>query len=355
MIGPSGGQVAATNASGVQFELDVPEHALAGNETITLTPAGFGVVMTPASLGFIRPADLQVDDGSLPDLGRAVAFAARADGSEAHLVPFTVDDQAAHIALQRLGFAGTSVAGADEVQAQLGFVPTGEQEWAQQRIAGAQALVLRSAWSQAQADAETASALDRWWSASLAPRLGSAAGFDDLAIEFLAYHALVPAAVGLQTAIGEAIGTAYASCLAGDASQAGRLLLLLRINDVLAYERVDDEPLRRCARFDRRPHVQYTYAQDPYVAGSVHSSGREFSYTTQVSGLRVGYSPGDLELHAVTPLQRQRLAGPGRGRAVRRATRRGETLRSGRSARPRSRSTCRRRTSVTRASGLACA
>jgi hypothetical protein len=297
-IGPAGGTLTATDANGVQFRLIVPTYALAGAETITMTPAAFGVVLGPAGLGFLRDADLLVIDGSLPDLGRVLAFGARPDGSEAHLVPLTVDDQAVHIALRHLGFYGATTADAAAVRAQLGFAPTAEEELAEQRIAGAQALYMRGESSAAQADAETASALARWRAASLEPDLRGAVGFETATIEFLAWRALGTPDATLSSwhasALDQAMAGAYARCTAGEYTQAGRLLMLVRLAGELGYP-VDDGPLMRCGRFEVDRVYRYTQQQSP-------TDGFGSAYTTRVSGLPIAYHTGDLELEGSAPL-----------------------------------------------------
>jgi hypothetical protein len=289
-LGPAGGRLEATAANGVQFILDVPAHALVSPETMTMTPASFGVVLAPAGLGFLRDADLQVIDGTLPDLGRVLAYGARADGAEAHLVPLTVDDRAVHIALGHLGFFGATTADTAQVREQLGFVPTREEELAEQRIAGAQALFMRGESSAAQVEAETASALARWRPSLEADLHGE--DFETATLEFLAWRALGTPDAALSSLHAAALAQAMAD--ASSRCDVGRLLMLVRLGGELGYP-VDDAPLVYCGRFEVDRVYRYSEQQSP--AGGFGSA-----YTTRVDGLQVAYHTGDSELHGTAPL-----------------------------------------------------
>lgn len=98
-IGPEGGTIAATAASGTRIELRIPPDALDWTETITITPIGAidGLPLSggllgaadiePAGLRLNVPATLTITPAQPPAGPLAVGFAFDGAGSEFHLAP----------------------------------------------------------------------------------------------------------------------------------------------------------------------------------------------------------------------------------------------------------------------------
>ena len=151
-IGPEGGELLATSAAGVQYALTIPAGALAGIETITMTPAAVAdlpfsggvtgaVTFAPYGLKFLKEVDLAITPPDAPPPGRSAGFAAEADGGELHLAPLIADGRTLHLPLRHLSPAGTGIATAGDVREFLAAAPTGEEELAVGDLAGARGAV----------------------------------------------------------------------------------------------------------------------------------------------------------------------------------------------------------------------
>jgi len=91
-MGPEGGEITTVAADGTRYTLSVPEGALLGVETITISPitldespfkeaAAFGVSMEPDGLVFFEPAVLEISGHSFERL-TSVAFSSDHDGDD---------------------------------------------------------------------------------------------------------------------------------------------------------------------------------------------------------------------------------------------------------------------------------
>ncbi len=287
-IGPAGGSVAATGSDGTVFRVTIPSGALAGPETISVTPAGAAAVLEPAGLGFARPADVSIASGTDP-----LAFSAHDDGGEAHLVPQTFDDAgAAHVALRRLVPVGATAGPLEDWAA---HAPTSESDAAQHEIAVARARWARGVFTAEARDTAIASALKRW-------RAFFPATFDAATLDFLAWQDAggsdpAYAAANAQALLTEA-DQASAACQGGDWPSLGRLIGLAHLDRELGYGLgIDGDRLTRCGRFSLERTVTYAYDKDAYALNGWMYGVEHRSYTTSATGT-LTYTPGDAELHA---------------------------------------------------------
>ena len=117
-IGPEGGSITATGSNGTTFTLVVPEGALAGDETrtITVTPissfAGMplrravGVQFSPSGLRFLVPAQLTIAYASGSPGRKVVGFGSVDDGSEFHVRPVAVEGSSVRFVVSHFSAAG---------------------------------------------------------------------------------------------------------------------------------------------------------------------------------------------------------------------------------------------------------
>jgi len=101
LLGASGGTVSTTGSDGTQYDLAIPPGALAGEQTITVTPASktYGlrpsavalaaVHFAPDGLTLLRPATVTITPARAISPRSLLAFAFRGLGSSFHYTPFS--------------------------------------------------------------------------------------------------------------------------------------------------------------------------------------------------------------------------------------------------------------------------
>jgi len=120
-VGSEGGML-TTHRAGVTFTLSIPPGALAGNETIAVTPVAsitespfnrlLGAVhFAPEGMRFIHPAVLRITFPETANLQGIAAFGAAGNGENLHLTPFGIDANGITIGVSHFSING---AGAGE-------------------------------------------------------------------------------------------------------------------------------------------------------------------------------------------------------------------------------------------------
>jgi len=119
IVGATGGTLSTSAQNGTTFELKIPEGALAGSETLTMTPiqslahGGLrfiaGVQLAPDGLQLLKAAELDVHPARRTGRSGQVAFGYEGTGSQFGLVPLSTRSAAA-IPVTTLGGFGLAAA-----------------------------------------------------------------------------------------------------------------------------------------------------------------------------------------------------------------------------------------------------
>lgn len=146
-LSPAGGALAATAADGTTFQLTIPDGALLGTTTVTMTPvsqlsgaplsvgAVEGVQLGPDGLILAQPATLTITPkGAVGPVAQQIGFGYAGTGTSFH---FVMLDAVAAISLHILHFCGYGVGGASasDLQSQSGSPPTQSYDQVAQAIA----------------------------------------------------------------------------------------------------------------------------------------------------------------------------------------------------------------------------
>ena len=154
-IGPEGGHLAASSASGAAFDLVIPAGALLSTHTVTLTPiqavtgmplhGGLlaGAQLGPDGLLLVKPATLAIQLGAGPSGGlSAYGFGYRHDGAEFHLQPAKAAGKSVSIQLWHFSGAGVGAGSSGDAQSQaVNHAPTAPEDQVEQSQAANQAVI----------------------------------------------------------------------------------------------------------------------------------------------------------------------------------------------------------------------
>ncbi|MEP6754206.1 MAG: hypothetical protein ABJA67_01795 [Chthonomonadales bacterium] len=174
-IGPDGGTVAATSASGVVYTLTIPAGALAETTDIGLYPVNSissfpfangmtaGFHLTPEGLYFSKPATLVVNLTSAVTADAVAGFAYSGDGAEIHQYPMDVSGSILTFSI--LHFSG---GGAGRTPA-----PACSSSGSAQAIAECKIAVLLNNQTQVPTANQIADVLLAWYNATVKPGLQS--------------------------------------------------------------------------------------------------------------------------------------------------------------------------------------
>ena len=161
VIGPAGGAVTASAASGVTLTLTVPAHALLSPHAITLTPLSSisglplkggllaGAQLSPDGLLLAKPASLKITLPKPPSSGmNAYAFGYRHSGTELHLVPKAGSGMSVTLTIWHFSGAGVGSGTSSDANSQgTDHAPTAPQDQVEQAQAlGQQVLPLLLGW-----------------------------------------------------------------------------------------------------------------------------------------------------------------------------------------------------------------
>ena len=163
LIGPAGGQITATAASGASITLVVPAGALLSSHTVVLSPlasvTGFplkggmlaGVQLEPDGLLLARAATLNVRLPSPPSGGlKAYGFGYRHAGAELHLMKASGGGTSLSLTLWHFSGAGVGAGSAADASAQGGNAPTAPEDQVEQAEAlGLPVIALLQGWDAA--------------------------------------------------------------------------------------------------------------------------------------------------------------------------------------------------------------
>ena len=128
-IGPEGGTITAQGSNGTTFTLTVPEGAIPGDltRTITVTPISsfggmplkraMGVQLSPSGLSFLVPARLTITRPAGSANRNIVGFGSRDDGTEFFIRPASTEGSAVTFAVSHFSAAGAGEA--EDLQALL--------------------------------------------------------------------------------------------------------------------------------------------------------------------------------------------------------------------------------------------
>lgn len=324
-IDTDGGQLQTSDADGVEYALTIPGGALAGRETVTMTPGAVdgvpfsggvtgAVTVEPDGLAFLREADLTITPPAAPAPGRSAGFGANADGGDLHLAPVEVVGRTLRLPLRHLGIVGAGTATAQDVRDLLAAAPAGEEELAVGDVAGAWGLWLRGELDASGFDAVARAALRRWRLAAVEPALlrseTDEGEFEAATAGFLAWQdALVDSAAAPEEdlvrmtgsherAVGFAADRAFDGCVTlGRYEAIGRLLLLRQLRLSLSYDPLDETRLVRCARF--RVHRDVTTALSfpaHTVPGDYDADAGAWSYQLHAGEVPIVYEYSDVPL-----------------------------------------------------------
>jgi hypothetical protein len=161
VIGPIGGEITASAASGATLTLTVPTHALLSPHTITLTPLASvsglplkggllaGAQLSPDGLLLAKPAHLKITLPKPPSSGmNAYAFGYRHNGTELHLVPKAGSGMSVTLTIWHFSGAGVGSGTSSDASSQAAnHAPTAPQDQVEQAQAlGLQILPLLLGW-----------------------------------------------------------------------------------------------------------------------------------------------------------------------------------------------------------------
>ncbi len=125
-IDASGGTISATAVDGTRYTLTVPEHALAAETTITITPlasiqgfpaksgASAAVQLEPDGLAFSIPAELEIVS---PDAFNASTVAFSQSGNTFALAPAAISGDTARVLVEHFSSSGTAAPTSEETAA----------------------------------------------------------------------------------------------------------------------------------------------------------------------------------------------------------------------------------------------
>ena len=316
-IGRDGGSVTATGADGTTYTLTLPEGALLDPTTVTLTPvasianlpagasAARAVQVEPAGRRLLKPATLTVGGTQLPSAAALTGFGFDPGGAQFHLAPAALDGQTATVRIFELGGHGIASASQksryqfsrtrlpSDLVAQLEQIASVNAPKAKGRLVPAQtgptdelSATIFSLFIQTQSWALTGQV-------------------DDAVLHFVAWDAFANGLVGTypeilvwRTALATAfsngirreIGSALASCLAGDIAQMGRLL---RYRDYL-YTSLASLPIQTLrGEIDNALETCLQF---------------ELDYEVTISGVNSYQEPVSAKVTSTVPL---RMTGPG--------------------------------------------
>ncbi|MEX2162524.1 MAG: hypothetical protein WD751_11530 [Anaerolineales bacterium] len=149
VISAAGGSLSAQAADGAKFTLVLPEGALQGDETITLTPLSGveglpfsggvvgGVQLAPEGLRLLQPATLTIEspDTTAAEGFETVAFGYHEDGQGVYLNPSTIEGNVLTLEIWHFSGAAAAQATPTEIQTQhQEYVPSIAEDAFTQRV-----------------------------------------------------------------------------------------------------------------------------------------------------------------------------------------------------------------------------
>ena len=132
-----GGSVTTTGVDGTVFTLEIPQGALAGPETVTLTPVSridrfpfsgglvAGVEIEPLGRTLMLAGTLTIQPVSPPHPDRTLPYSYDAGGEDFILYPRDPDSSTIRLPIERLGGYGVGEGGADDAESQTAREPAG--------------------------------------------------------------------------------------------------------------------------------------------------------------------------------------------------------------------------------------
>lgn len=285
-IGRGGGTVTATGADGTTYTLTLPAGALLDPATITVTPvasianlpagatAARAVQIEPAGRRLLKPATLTIGGTAPPPAKTLTGFGFQPGGAQFHLVPASLEGQSATLRIFEL--QGHGIAAAPQTsryQFSRTRLPTDLVEQLEQILAvrspGGKSRRRIVASQSSPTDDLSATVFGLFVQIQSLAVTGS---IDEAVLQYVAWDALAmgvageypeivtwrgPLTVAFSNGIRKEIGSALASCIAGDIAQIGRLL---RFRDYLYTSLASlsiqtlrgeiDNALDNCLRFE---------------------------------------------------------------------------------------------------------
>jgi hypothetical protein len=184
-IGEGGGFLEATDARGTKYRLVVPKGGMFGEVDVTMTPvAAIGALPFSGGLGgavYIEPEDvvlplsaqLTITPSPAMAASQQLPFAFRGLAGELFLTPPIVGQAALVLPIHRLGGFGVGAGSAADLTAQLGRLPTLEDDAFLQRIAGLTLTARRAANGATALPATVLPLLQADFTARVRPRLAT--------------------------------------------------------------------------------------------------------------------------------------------------------------------------------------